>query len=74
MFYDENVLRKFYNIRVKQHLKNKKAEPAFVIFDDCIGSITDWETFDQNVTNKIQERRKSQLEEMLDVPQLRQKG
>jgi hypothetical protein len=34
--YNENVLRKFYNIQVAQHLKNKKAEPAFVIFDDWV--------------------------------------
>ena len=38
--YNENVLRKFYNIQIAQFLKNKNIEPAFVIFDDCIGSIS----------------------------------
>jgi len=37
--YNENTLIKFYNIQIAQQKKNKKAEPAFIIFDDCIGSI-----------------------------------
>ena len=37
--YDENVLKKFYNIQVKQKLEKGKASPAFIIFDDMLGSL-----------------------------------
>ena len=37
--YDENVLKKFYNIQIKQIQKKGKAPPAFIIFDDMLGSL-----------------------------------
>lgn len=37
--YDENKLIQFINLQIGQIKKSGKAEPAFIIFDDMIGSI-----------------------------------
>ena len=47
--YNENTFINFYNIQIEQIKKNKKCKPAFVIFDDCIGSVN----FESNKFKKI---------------------
>eukprot|EP01080_Neovahlkampfia_damariscottae_P013645 gene13645-gene10492 len=37
--YDENVLIKLYNLQIQQFNKKGNAQPAFVVFDDCVGSV-----------------------------------
>ena len=47
--YKENTLIKFYNLQIKQHKDKGKAPPAFVVFDDCIGSVN----FDSDIMKKL---------------------
>lgn len=47
--YDINIVKRLMGIQVQQKKQNGYIEPAFIVFDDCIGSMD----FNSNLINKL---------------------